>query len=298
MIKEELLYELISFGDRISTGTFKLHSRFTRNINFVNEEKLICLTNKEDNVSPINIVIKALNYRDINSIKIDNNSITIRNSCIKLNKNKIYNSLIELNSLNEDVFETNLKIFQKCLLRYSPCKSLTFLLDKERENNFHQGFEKELLKKMKLGVRYILENNLLEGVKKIKGAGSGLTPSGDDFIAGLLFGLYILEKIYSLNLKEIREEIYNISKSNNIISNTFLYLAKEGSFFKKLKELVLSLFYSGEKEVFMNTKKIMNMGATSGSDLATGLLITLRELKKISYEFQREVEINLKVISK
>ena len=135
-------------------------------------------------------------------------------------------------------------------------------------------------------------------MKKIKGAGFGLTPSGDDFIAGLLFGLYILEKIYSLNLKEIREEIYNISKSNNIISNTFLYLAKEGSFFKKLKELVLSLLYSGEKEIFMNTKKLMNMGATSGSDLATGLLITLRELKKISYEFKREVEINLKVISK
>jgi len=78
---------------------------------------------------------------------------------------------------------------------------------------------------------------LIEGIRLIKGVGIGLTPSGDDFISGLLTALKVLEIINKENNSYLRKIIYDNAKGDNLISNNFLFYASEGLFFEKNKKL-------------------------------------------------------------
>ena len=112
----------------------------------------------------------------------------------------------------------------------------------------------------------------------MKGSGTGLTPSGDDFITGLLAALYIYENITGISSLKKRQKIYEIAKGENYISNTFLYYAAKGFFFERFKNFVISLFLLDEKEISINTKLVLSIGNTSGADIITGFLMTLNKL--------------------
>ena len=142
-----------------------------------------------------------------------------------------YTSKINFQSVNNAILADNLSFLESTLVKLSPEKSLCFLLDEKRELSFKPGFEMELVKRMKSGVSLILKGtmeSLIEGITRIKGCGFGLIPSGDDFIAGMLSGLYLTQEIFSMDLSEIRKKIYEAALGENLISNTFLSLAEEG----------------------------------------------------------------------
>ena len=273
--------ELLSFGDRIADGTYRIHSKFTSVINFVSGDKMISLINKEREGGPGNICIKCDELPKSESITIRNRFIYFDDTKITLTPDKIYNSSLKLSGADEISFSKNVDVFGKALVTYSQEKSLAFLIDETKENEFSSGFERHVLEKIKSGVDHILSGDVLTGVKNIKGVGFGLTPSGNDFIAGMLWGLFLSSNIYDHNYTEIRGRIITLSKSNCLISNTMLSHAKEGYVFENLKNLLISLLYENEKKTIKNTKKLLNMGNTSGSDLATGLFLTLKYHRKM-----------------
>ncbi|MBU4562281.1 DUF2877 domain-containing protein, partial [bacterium] len=140
-------------------------------------------------------------------------------------------------------------------------------------------FDKNFLKRIKGGVYNIFNNKLINGIKKVKGIGFGLTPSGDDFIAGFLIALYVIDNIYNYDVKfkELRETIYRISKSENLLSNSFLSLSKDGFLFDRIKKLIISILNESEQKIFNRTKNLLSIGDTSGSDLGVGFLLTIKK---------------------
>ncbi|MCK4338726.1 MAG: DUF2877 domain-containing protein [Candidatus Cloacimonetes bacterium] len=269
--------ELLSVGDRISEGIFKVHSRFNRVINFENNSKLVYLVNKDIGAGPINIVIEGFNFQKIISLAINGESIFINNIKLMVKENIKYNSKIFFKDINIQKFRTNLNILESSLLCLFPQKSLAFLIEKKREINFSSGFEREFVKKIKAGVNEIHNGNLIKGIKMFKGSGFGFTPSGDDFITGLLLALYINQEINSKDLSRTRNMVYEAAIGNNLISNTFLYFAKEGLFFERFKNFVLSLLYEGENRIYEYTRTLLTIGETSGADMLIGFLFTLKK---------------------
>ena len=107
-------------------------------------------------------------------------------------------------------------------------------------------------------------------IKAFKSRGSGLTPSGDDFIAGVLFGLNFLEKTVNINFNKIKDNINETSKSNNIFSNNMLRLAFHAKYFKRLQNFLNAFFYVPLYDIRPAFEQLIAVGDTSGADLLTG----------------------------
>ncbi len=272
--------ELVSFGDSIPNGNFTIHSRFRRTVNFHNNALLISIVNEDIGSGPLNIIVRGLDFRNIHSLSINNNILMINNFALAMHNTLKYCSKLSLQKVDKAIFSKNLTLLNTTLLKLYNEKSLCFLLDEKRVGNFTSGFEKEFVKRMKLGLNLILKgtmNSLNEGISQIKGCGFGLTPSGDDFIAGLLSGLYLKQEIFGKDFSETRKEIYETSLDENLISNTFLTLAQEGLFTENFKNLINSLLHEGKEKLNIYIRRMLNIGETSGADTLVGFCFAFKK---------------------
>ena len=110
------------------------------------------------------------------------------------------------------------------------------------------------------------------------GCGIGLTPSGDDFIPGLLIGLNLRGERF----RGIVNQVFSAARSKNIFSNSFLDLDRQGLLFGRMKDLILALLDGGQEAVRNSTGKLFAIGGSSGADLGTGFLMTMRHEVRVS----------------
>jgi hypothetical protein len=186
-----------------------------------------------------------------------------------------YNSTLDLQAVHLRRFQHNLATLGASLREDSPPKSLAFLLDRKRRRNFRAGFERTFAEQIVRGVHQVFHGNLLAGVRQLKGCGLGLTPGGDDFIAGLLIGLHVLQTLRGQDLQPTMDVIFRAAQGDNIFSNTFLDLARRGLLFGRMKDLLLALISGNRASVGRTSAALFAIGASSGADLATGLFMTL-----------------------
>lgn len=266
---------LISFGDKISAGEYIIHSRFKNSVNFYSEEKLLTLGNRYIGSGPSNIIFENKNFENINRIIVYENSFYLDKEKFEIENEKIYSSKLEISYFDIQKFYKNLKLFEKSLKIFSNNKGLLPLIDENLKNN--ENFNNNFLKRIYMGIDTLFNLDIVVGIKLIKGVGIGLTPSGDDFITGILTGLKVIEIITNENNFYLRKMIYENAKGENLISNNFLYYAYEGLFFERTKKLILSLFYGNESEIVDSTLSMLQIGETSGVDFSTGFLIVIKK---------------------
>jgi hypothetical protein len=116
----------------------------------------------------------------------------------------------------------------------------------------------------------------VDGVRGLRGCGLGLTPSGDDFLAGLLISLHLLQKLHGKSFQNIADAVFQTAKSDNLFSSTFLDLARRGLIFGRMKELISSLLTESSEAVRKAAEQLLAIGASSGADLGTGFLLTTK----------------------
>ena len=122
--------------------------------------------------------------------------------------------------------------------------------------------------------------------KSIIGLGPGLTPSCDDFLAGLILSLKIGNEILRGNghdgekyFNEIAQTIYkNAIDKTTIFSLNMLREACDGIGPVAAIDLIYSLLTKDPDEVSDNTKVLIKMGETSGADTAIGIFYGIRFL--------------------
>lgn len=146
----------------------------------------------------------------------------------------------------------------------------------------------------------IFLNRFLQGVlmfkkqpiyapKMLLGLGDGLTPSGDDFLAGFLFAIQFAQIIYNRRytflpciIKTIQE---NMDEYTNEISRHFLRYSFKGMWGKITQDFMVAMFT--KKELQSAVQKKLLIGATSGMDEMFGIMygfceiITLFETKNL-----------------
>jgi len=265
---------VLSVGDRIRPGIYKLHSRFKQVVNLTDGTRLVSVVHKQIGAGPINLVVENLRIDQIDRIKIGRRSIVLAQQRYRFTGEHLYNSAIEVEGLNRDDFEKNRSLVKERLIGRSQPRSLAFIFDKKRVSYFNSEFEKAFVKRMVDGVEQIRAGQIIRGVKQLKGCGWGLTPSGDDFIAGLLLGLNVIQQARNKDLVRLITDIYEAARGGNVFSEAFLKLAKEGRAFESFKRLISALNYGDEKQVKKSATELLSVGATSGADLMTGFLIT------------------------
>jgi len=194
-----------------------------------------------------------------------------------LNEIEQYNSFFEYKNLkNIDLKTKILKFEGDFLSKFNP-KSLAFLLDKKFEANFESSFDNAFIKYIKSAYNEIFFDDFYEGIKKIKGAGFGLTPSGDDFIAGMLYAYDVLKHFSETEIDVNFDKIREIATGKNPISNSLIYYASKGAYYKRFKDFQEAFLYN-EKKLDKAFNNLLEIGETSSSDMLTGYLTTMHWL--------------------
>jgi hypothetical protein len=270
---------LVSVGDQIPRGSYRFHSRFERAVNYVLRGRLISVVDASIGGGPLNVVLNGLSSDtsrfDATPLEVDSDAISFGYRQFQYSERHRYSSNLEFEVWDPDRLKRNLLTFGALLQAASPPKSLAFLLDKRRAAHFLPGFEQACARQISCGVRLLFGGCVLEGITALKGCGPGLTPSGDDFIAGLLVALHLRRRLFGENCLALADSICRTARTQNPFSNTFISLAREGLMFERLKELVLSLIHGRAPDLKQAALKLFSVGGSSGADLGTGLYLAL-----------------------
>lgn len=252
-------FHIISFGDNIKPGIYKLHSVFEKVKNYSNGRNLVSIVLNDIGEGPNNIVVPFL--PDFAKIEINKKKFYSDNISAEI-KRKYFSIINEKIKIEKNILD----FCVSSLLKYSPPLSMAFVFDEKRRFDFKMGFQKQMLKKMEEGINFLIKNDYVKGTKSLNGLGLGLTPSGDDFLSGLTLAMRLRGD------EKQSKSVLNNFKTKNIIS----FNAIKNSFNKrvdiKLKNF-LSAFNNGDKKrISKSVREIINKGHTSGSDFLSGFL--------------------------
>jgi hypothetical protein len=89
-------------------------------------------------------------------------------------------------------------------------------------------------------------------------------------------GLWLLQQNGSNEIAISRQQFYARSIGENLLSNTFLYCAKEGWLFERWKRVFAYL--SGEQGLSSDSiiRDVVSVGETSGADTAVGFVLAIK----------------------
>ncbi len=106
-------------------------------------------------------------------------------------------------------------------------------------------------------------------LSELIGLGKGLTPSGDDFLCGLIYYLKYTGNNKYDPFKEITD---NLSKTN-VISQNYLISATSGDYTEFVYDYVKALYSEDFDYLSLSTDNLLKFGNSSGGDIAAGVLL-------------------------
>jgi hypothetical protein len=120
---------------------------------------------------------------------------------------------------------------------------------------------------------------LLQEANALVGLGEGLTPSGDDFLGGLLFCVNCIHRLYPgliyLDASEQALFIESARKRTHLISFTLMKDMSDGKAVEPLHELIHSILGDQPKDSIRPAACLTQIGHSTGWDLLTGALTGL-----------------------
>jgi hypothetical protein len=134
-------------------------------------------------------------------------------------------------------------------------------------------------------LRNALERDDVEAFERaalgVLGLGPGLTPSGDDLLGGIFFALaHAPRQRWAPQLPQVQTRLRDAANAGatNAISATLLADLMQGIGYRALHELLEALHGGSADEVERAIAQLAAIGASSGTDLLTGVLLALTAL--------------------
>jgi hypothetical protein len=266
---------LLSIGDRVETGEYRLHSQFDHATNFVRHGRLVCLVDQTIGAGPLNIVVEHHTFAS--SLLVDDDSILLGPQRLTIENPHRFCSSLPCAADSSRHFSSNLISFGVSLRAMALPTSLVFLIDGAKFADIPAGVCRATAGVIQRGVDALFAGELCGGVAALKGCGHGLTPSGDDFLAGVLIGLRVLESVRCESFADAVKTIGEAAIGENLFSNNFLEMARDGRVFERMQRLIVALLHGEACDVTRATAAVLAIGSSSGADMATGLYLTLRD---------------------
>lgn len=148
-----------------------------------------------------------------------------------------------------------------------------------RPGSPRSGSVADALSSLVLGMQHLDGDLASEGVQKLVGLGTGLTPTGDDVLVGLLAAAWAqlgTDPRRAAWMQALAETVRGQSQRTNDISRSYLVLAAEGQFSSSLVLLARAIYAGASPEAVRAAAEIaFQTGHTSGLDAVTGLLAGL-----------------------
>lgn len=274
------MLELLSIGDLVEPGTYDCLNAFRRVANFTDGRRMVVsLALPGVDPGPLTIVMRGFDPDAVKCVRVERDAVFVDGVRVGFSDDDIYISSILLLRRDLREFRRNLALFGSFLVELAPAESLIFLLDRTEAGAPRPGFQHNLAEHIRNCVRDILYWNRQRGVGRLRGAGVGFTPAGDDFIAGFLMGLVTLERMGLGNWSDERDRVMEWTGLSgwDVLEVAFLSCAAGGFTFESMRELIVALDFGPADYVRSWTESLLAIGATSGADIGVGFYLTVRE---------------------
>jgi hypothetical protein len=290
---------------------FNIHSVFDHAFYIgVNQNKLINVITTLSYMSSTSVLIKnskiksfkLLNIEEGMRVTADDRHIVIGDklAAIQLDGSSTYSKprVPKRESLeNLAMIGLNLRVLRDEIYKCRSRDGLVDLLEKVETtgpiNLFLKPQEKNLserarphIERLMWGLYWGDPEMALSNARSLLGLGPGLTPSCDDFLAGLLMSLNYAGRVILKDInqetefyKMISNQIYRSAKSKTTIySLNNLEGACYGEGPDAAAELILSLLTKDADQVAKCTRMLLKIGETTGADIAIGVYYGIRYL--------------------
>ena len=272
--------EFISYGDLISPGEYRLHSRFRRAINFAHGSQLVSLVDESVGAGPLNVVLTRVAEVGGECLLVGDDSMQVGTVTLDFAGACRYDSSLAMPTDSDSAsFDRGLSFFKETLRVLAPAHSLVHLRAGDEDADAPASFEAALAERFVRGCHLLEEGEYAAGTQWVKGIGYGLTPSGDDFLCGFLIALHLRRLLFGENTAAITETVFHSAASRNPLSMSFLQCARRGRVSEKLRNVVTAIVKGEHESILTATRALASVGETSGADTATGLIFGLESCR-------------------
>lgn len=263
---------LLSAGDRIHSGHYRVTSRYAHAVNYLGSGgAFLFAVTPEQGAGPLNVVTPDPGSLP-DDLVIRNRNVVLAGEAVR--PQAVFDSRLRLSLADPGLFCRHTHILRSSLLEHGSPEWLVFLLE-EKQRGPSGTSRAAFTEQLGRGVEILRRREFLVAAGLVRGCGIGLTPAGDDFNAGMLFALNLLLQCGLLVSADLPRRVYEVARGGNPLVNCFLELARDGRFFKRLKDLVQAMEGPGPEDVRRCAIDVIDYGATSGADLLAGFLLTL-----------------------
>ncbi len=195
---------------------------------------------------------------------------------------QLYNDVLSVS----DIVERNLMKLREVARSYGKLDGLGLLIELSEDELHDTEVATTLDIVPRLALPHLLNliqtiktkdlDNLPESVQHLVGLGPGLTPSGDDFLIGLMLSMLFIARNFKLDIDhiiDVNETIIScIPGRTTSISEEFLFQAATGNANEPILNLIETLLTSNSAQVERATRTVLAIGGTSGTDTILGIL--------------------------
>lgn len=264
----------------VEIGSYDLHSRFSEVANFVCGNRLITLGTQALDDGPLNIVISEPLQEDLTRLDVGIERLMLYGREITAwdrESGVTYDSQIvafEQGNIAVQKIQENGATLRFFLCQSGHPSSLRFLWMNEVPQFGSGQFVDVLTQRLRAGANALRAAKWIEGARSLRGVGIGLTPTGDDFLVGVMFGLHLVGRATGVDGQSVLSLMCNeaLCGRDEPIINAMYQMARQARAFRSLKDLLEAIVLRGSDDVVRCARNVFSVGETSGTDLVAGLV--------------------------
>lgn len=259
--------------------TLSIHSIFRQTINILINDNLFTLAHQQLDNAPATAIIDVndfslFSFTTDDLIQVTDSKMMIGNQLvIDLESAELWKSVRPSFPTHTKRLEDNLRFAKDFII----AKGKADWLDEihVNENLFYEEMGRMLREKStRLLAGFPFEDLATKTTRAegLLGLGQGLTPSGDDFLMGLMVAFATVEENV-FNQKEWAKHVLEKAETKtNLISYQSLKYAERGEARARIGLFIQTLFTGNVRAVERDLKSIIDIGSSSGTDISWGIV--------------------------
>ena len=225
-----------------------------------------------------NRMIRSIGFKTGMKSVINKDEIKMPEICIsiKLSGAKVWDSspLFLRSNISEEMLNKNIEKIRDLTLKCGEIEGVASILDGNKVDNNYKNFIVNPVKRLAKGISNFDYKEITEASKRLIGLGPGLTPAADDFLLGILASLYYMGYYFGNHLENLKKIagfiIYDLPGRTTFISEIMLRNGMKARFSEPIRDLMLAVIHN--TAVQDKCLNLLNIGGTSGSDCAAGIV--------------------------
>lgn len=262
-----------------------LHT-FQAVVNLINSDNaILSIVSKEIGNGPFNLVLKTSDFPKNVTVDtiviIRNQSLFLDGLQINLLDAQIWQPIPDWNKVRnfKESLLKSINIIDEILSTEAPKDSIAKIVSSNQINS--NNIEGKIIKTAKKAITLLSHgliesdsNSLQESARRLTGLGIGLTPAGDDFLSGVIYGfwaVYSTSKAKSLSRVIVQAAIHR----TNELSSAWLRAAANGEASESWHQLLRAIIKQDIDMLRDAVRRILPTGHTSGADALGGFTFTV-----------------------